>query len=84
MLYEARLSPAFWADAVANSQYIFSCTPNDHVGDTTPWTAATTERARWDRFKVFGCDCFEHIPNDSMAKVPGLPNGRKLIFVGFD
>jgi hypothetical protein len=61
MLYEARLSPAFWADAAAYSQYIFNRTSNDHIGDTTPLTVVTTERATWDRFKVFGCDCFENL-----------------------
>ena len=32
---------------------------------------------------MFGCDVFEHIPNNAFAKVPGIPKGRKLIFVGF-
>ena len=39
MLWEARLSPAFWEDACAYAQYLWNRTPNSHTGDdTTPWT----------------------------------------------
>jgi hypothetical protein len=84
MLWEARLSPAFWPDAVAYSNYVFNRMPNDHVGPSTPWTLLTGERARWDKIKVFGCDCYEHIPNNDFVKVPGVPRGRKLVFMGFE
>jgi hypothetical protein len=33
--------------------------------------------------KVFGCDVFEVIANDKLIKVPGLPHGRKMLFMGF-
>ena len=37
MLWEARLSPAFWEDACAYAQYLWNRTPNSHTGyDTTP------------------------------------------------
>jgi hypothetical protein len=39
---------------------------------------------RWDKFRVFGCDVYEVNPNNNLAKVPGIPRGRKCIFVGFD
>ena len=85
MLWEARLSPAFWGDACAYAQYIWNRTPNNRTGDrTTPWTVLTGERARWDKFKVFGCDVWQHIPNNSFYKVPGIPRGRRRIFLGFD
>ena len=84
MLWNARLSPAFWADAVQYSQYLFNRTPSHSLGgDISPWQLATGQRPRWDRFRVFGCDTYEHIPNNQFAKVPGVPKGRKLIFVGF-
>ena len=85
MLWEARLSPAFWEDACAYAQYLWNRTPNSHTGDdTTPWTMLTGQRARWDKFKVFGCDVWQHIPNNPYYKVPGLPRGRRMIFVGID
>ena len=84
MLWEARLSPAFWADAAAYSKFLFNRIPNAKLPDgATPWSALTGERARWDKFRVFGADVFEHIPNNEYADVPGIPRGRKLIFVGF-
>jgi hypothetical protein len=84
MLWEARLSPAFWPDAVAYSNFIANRMPNAHIGPSTPWTLLTGERARWDKLKVFGCDCYEHIPSNEFVKVPGIPRGRKLIFMGFE
>ena len=84
MLFEPRLSPAFWCDAAGYLVYMMNRTPNKHTAPTTPYTMYTGKRARWDKFKVFGCDVYEHIANNKYAKVPGLPRGRKCIFVGFD
>ena len=85
MLWEARLSPAFWADACAYSNHIHNSIPHVHLGGTlSPSGLASGHRPRWDKFKVFGCDVYEVIPNDPYAKYPGVPRGRKLIFVGFD
>ena len=85
MLLQARLSPVFWADAVAYSQFLYNRTPNERLGGfVAPITLVTGERPRFDKLRVFGCDCYLHIPNNPFAKVPGIPKGRKLIFVGFD
>ena len=69
MLWEGRkkgrLSPAFLADAVAYSQFLFNRAPNDHIdSSTTPWSILTGEKPRWDKLRVFGCCCFEHIPKN--------------------
>jgi hypothetical protein len=84
MLYAARLSPAFWADAVEYYADMYNNTPNRHVGPTTPRTMMTGLRSRWDKYKVFGGDVYEHIANNDLAKVPGIPKGRRAIFVGLD
>ena len=83
MLFEARLSPAFWADAVLYSQYLYNRMPNLHTGTSTPFEMLTGKRARWDKIRVFGADAYMLIPNDDMSKVPGIVKGKKVIFVGF-
>ena len=83
MLWDARLSPVFWADALAYSQHVANRVPRPG-SDLTPWELATGDKPRWDKFKVFGCDVYEHIPNNSLAKVPGMPKGRRLLFMGFN
>jgi hypothetical protein len=85
MLWDARLSPAFWANAILYSQFCYNRTPSSFLGgEISPWQLLTGERSRWDKVRVFGCDVYEHIPNNEYAKVPGIPKGRKLIFVGFE
>lgn len=44
----------------------------------------TGEVPRWDKWRVFGCDAFNHIPNNKHSKSPGVPTGQRSIFVGFD
>ena len=44
----------------------------------------TGKKPNWSRFKVFGCDVWQHIPNNPYDNYPGIPRGRRLIFVGFD
>ena len=84
MLWDGRLSPAFWCDALAYYVFMVNRTPNDHLGgEVSPLQFITGKRPRWDQFRVFGADCFVHIPNNSMAKIPGVPKGKKYIFVGF-
>jgi hypothetical protein len=83
MLWDARLSPAFWCDAVAYSSYLYNRTPNEKSGISTPWTMLTGQRTRWDKLRVFGADTYLHRPNNQFSKVPGIVKGQKLIFVGF-
>jgi hypothetical protein len=85
MLWEARLTPALWDLAVAYSQLLFNMCPNSHVGDdTTPLTLVTGEVPQWHKIRVFGSQVFQHIPNNPYYKVPGVPKGQMLIFVGFE
>ena len=85
MLWEAcaRLSPAFWVDAVSYSQYLRNRTPNSHSGMSTAWEMLTGRKANWSKMKVFGCDVFEFIANDKFSKVPGLLRDLKMLFKGF-
>ena len=83
MLLEARLGPLFWADAVRYSNLQYNRIPNKlNKHGQSPWKMLTGEDDRWDKWKVFGCDVLEHTPNNSL-KIPGLPKGRKQIFIGF-
>jgi hypothetical protein len=64
--------------------FIFNRTPNVSLGGVAPLQLVTGVKPRWDRLRVWGCTAYEHIPNDKFGKIPGIPRGRKLIFVGFD
>ena len=84
MLWDARLSPAFWVDALDYYVYLLNRIPHDHLGgDMAPLQKVTGRRSRWDHLRTFGCDVYVHIPNNDLAKVPGVPKGKKYLFVGF-
>lgn len=83
LLFEARLSPALWCDAVSYSQHCYNIVPSSHTGPSTPFQMLTGKRARWDKLRVWGSDAHHLIPNDPVVKVPGVVEGRKVIFVGF-
>jgi len=84
MLWAARLAPCLWPQALGYSVFIFNRTPLESLGGYAPLQLVTGVKPRWDHLKVWGCTAYEHIPNDKFGKVPGIPRGRKLIFVGFD
>ena len=40
LLFEARLSPEFWCDAVSYSQYLYNRMPNHHTSPSTPYQSS--------------------------------------------
>ena len=84
MLWDARLSPAFWVDALDYYVYLLNGTPLDYLGgDVAPLQKVTGQRPRWDQLRTFGCDVYVHIPNNDFEKVPGVPKGKNYVFIGF-
>ena len=80
ILWNARLSPVFWADAISYSVYVHNRTPiRRGSGPSTPLEIVTGYEARWDKFKVFGCTVYQHIPNNTLAL-----KGKRLLFMGFN
>ena len=82
-IFEARLSPCFWADAAIYACYLHNripCLKNGY----TPYTRISGRATDWSHIRKFGAAAVWKIPNDKMAKYPGIPRGKQMIFVGFD
>jgi hypothetical protein len=84
MLFEARLSPAFWGDCLQYYVFLFNETPQQALNGNSPKQLLTGQRPNWNSIRVFGADAYMVIPNDPLAKVPSVVRGQKLIFLGFD
>ena len=84
MLFEARLSPAFWGDCLQYYVFLFNETPQKALNGNSPKQLVTGQRPNWNSVRVFGADAYMVIPNDPLAKVPSVVRGQKLIFFGFD
>ena len=83
MLFEARLSPIFWADAAKYACYLHNRLPCMKHG-ATPYTKVTGKPTEWGHIRKFGSSAVRLIMNDKLAKYPGMPRGEHMIFVGFD
>ena len=82
MLYDARLSPIFWADAAVYACYLHNRIPCLKSG-ATPYTRVTGTATDWNHIRKFGSSVVWKLPNDKHAKHPGVPRGQHMIFVGF-
>ena len=57
--------------------------PDNHTEPSTPHQILAGVRARWDKLRLFGCGALHLIPNDPLAKVPGIVKRKKTVLVGF-
>ena len=79
MLFEARLSPIFWADAAKYACYLHNRLPCMKHG-STPFTKVTGKPTEWGHIRKFGSSAVRLIMNDKLAKYPGMPRGEHMIF----
>jgi hypothetical protein len=80
MMYNARVSPVLWSSAVSHANLIRNKLPCRSRSGHTPYELFTNRRPRYDNFRVWGCYASRKLPN--LAKIPGLPVRRRLIYVG--
>lgn len=82
MIYAKNMDLMFWAESVNFAVYVLNCTGTSSVVDQTPYDLWHEKTANVDRFRVFGCDVFVHIPKEKRRKWDA--KAMKYIFVGYD
>jgi hypothetical protein len=82
MLHEAGLPDSYWAEAIATACYLRNIMPTARLGPTTtPYEAWYSRIPTYDHLRIFGSECWVHIPPGQRKKLD--PNARRGIFVGY-
>lgn len=82
MLYSKGLHKKFWAEAICCANFILNTVPTKVVKNVTPKEKWNGRNLDISNFKVFGCECWAHIPDEKRKKLE--PKSHKCIFIGYD
>ena len=63
MIKAKGLPDTFWAEAVNTAVYILNRSYTKVVKDMTPLQAFSGKRTSVSHFKIFGSDCYVHVPD---------------------
>ena len=80
MLSHAKLPKSFWGEAVATVVNIINYSPSVPLDGEIPEEVWRGRRVSYDRFKVFGCRAFVHVPKDERAKLDSKT--KECIYLG--
>ena len=81
MLSMANLAPEFWGEAVLTTAYIVNRSPSSPLDFQIPEALWTGKQPSYDHLRVFGCECYSHIPKQLRSKLD--PKSHKCIFIGY-
>ena len=68
MLYSKGLHKKIWAEAISCATFILNRIPTKVVKHVTPKEKWNGWKPNISNFKVFGCECWAHIPDDKQKK----------------
>lgn len=80
MLFDAKLSKEFWAEATSTAVYLINRSPSKSI-EKAPEEMWSGKKPNLSNLKVFGCRAMVHIPKQKRQKWD--PKSTELIFVGY-
>lgn len=69
MLHSTQLKHKLWAEAVNTACYVLNRTGPTKNGDKTPYEAWVGKQAPTDHLKIFGTECFVHVPKQKRQQL---------------
>ena len=82
LLSDSQLSKSFWAEALNTANYVLNRSPSSGLhGKMTPYEKLNGLKPKVDYFRVFGCECYMHVPSDERVKLDS--KSQKCIFLGY-
>lgn len=82
MLITSNLPKTMWGEAVFTAVYLLNRSPSVAVeGDITPYEAWNGRKPDVSKLRVFGSECFVHVPKPLRKKLDA--KSQKVIFVGY-
>ena len=81
LIFDSKLPKTFWAEAISTVNYVLNRSPSAVVPKSTPYEKLNNIKPNVAHFRVFGCDCYAHIPKDKRSKLDFKSN--KCIFLRY-
>ena len=72
---------SFWVEACNTTVYILNRSYTKAVKGMTPLQAFSGKKPSTAHLRIFGCECFVHVPNANKTKWD--PKSSKCIFLGY-
>ena len=81
MFYSKGIHKKFWVGAISCANFILNRVPTKVVKHVNPEEKWNGRKPDISNFKVFGCECWAHIPNEKWKKLE--PKSHKCIFISY-
>ena len=81
ILYQAKLSLNFWAEACSIAVYLHNRSPTTALKDGTPFESLFGRRPDISNLRVFGCVSYERIPESQRRKLDAKAHKQSLLDV---
>lgn len=85
MINDSKMDKKFWNEAIYCATYLINRSPTNAIGEKfkceTPAEIWFGKRPNANKFHVFGCDAFTHIPDQKRKKID--MKSEKNTFVGY-
>jgi hypothetical protein len=79
MMQSTKLSQKLWAEAVNTSCYILNRTGPTKIDGVTPYELWTGKQAPIDHLRIFGTECFVHVPKQKRQKLDAKATKGNLV-----
>lgn len=78
-LLSKRLPKKLWAEAVSTAAYILNRTGPTEVDGASPYELCTGRKAPIDHIRIFGTECFVHVPDQKRRKLDAKSETGALV-----
>src|SRR5690606_12977688 len=81
LLFQAQMSPTFWAEALHVVVHITNILPSSSIDHNTPYTLLFGHKPTYEHLRVFGCLCFLTVNHSNLHKLSA--RSTPCIFLGY-
>ena len=81
LLFQAHLSPSYWAEALHVATHVLNILPSSFIGNQTPHFKLFNQTPKYDHLRIFGSLCFPNIHHANTNKFS--PRSTPCLFLGY-
>lgn len=81
LLFQARLPPSYWVEALHVAAHVLNITPSTTIQNQIPYTLLYNKRPIYAHLRVFGCLCYPNLNHSNLNKLS--PRTTPCLFLGY-